>query len=65
MLAFAGATPNVISVGRQGAFRYVFMDTAMEMGVAAAERLLGRTGVTAPSELGSDGALIEGRALTA
>jgi protoporphyrinogen oxidase len=65
VLAFAGETPNVISVGRQGAFRYVFMDTAMEMGVAAAERLLGRAGATAPSELSSDGGLIEARALTA
>jgi hypothetical protein len=41
------------------------MDTAMEMGVAAAERVLGRAGVTAPAELGAEGGLIEARALTA
>ena len=64
VLAYAAETANVVSVGRQGAFRYVFMDTAMEMGVAAAERLLGRAGA-APSELGSGGGLIEARALTA
>jgi protoporphyrinogen oxidase len=65
VLAFTRETANVVSVGRQGAFRYVFMDTAMEMGVAAAEQLLGRAGVTPPSELGGDAGLIEARALTA
>jgi protoporphyrinogen oxidase len=65
VLAWVGETPNLVTVGRQGAFRYVFMDTAMDMGVAAAETLLGRVGATPPSELGSDGALIESRALTA
>ena len=65
VLDFAAETPNVVTVGRQGAFRYVFMDTAMEMGVAAAERVLGRAGATAPAELGAEGGLIEARALTA
>ncbi len=65
VLAFAAETPNLVSVGRQGAFRYVFMDTAMEMGVAAAERVLGRAGATSPAELGAEGGLIEARALTA
>ncbi len=65
VLGWAAEAANVVSVGRQGAFRYVFMDTAMEMGVAAAERLLGRAGVTPPSELGAEGGLIEARALTA
>ena len=65
VLGYCGETPNVVSVGRQGAFRYVFMDTAMEMGVAAAEQLLGRAGVTRPSELGGESGLIEARALTA
>jgi protoporphyrinogen oxidase len=32
--------PNVWSVGRQGLFRYVFMDTAMEMGFAAARAFI-------------------------
>ena len=65
VLAFCRDTPNVVSVGRQGAFRYVFMDTAMEMGVAAAELVLGRAGAVTPSELGAGGGLIEAGALTA
>jgi protoporphyrinogen oxidase len=65
VLGWCAEVPNVVSVGRQGAFRYVFMDTAMEMGVAAAERLLGRAGAVAPSELGAEAGLIEARALTA
>jgi protoporphyrinogen oxidase len=65
VLGFVADTPNLVTVGRQGAFRYIFMDTAMEMGIAAAEQLLGRAGLTAPSELGNDGSLIETRALTA
>jgi len=36
LLALVGRAPNVWTVGRQGLFRYVFMDTAMEMGFAAA-----------------------------
>ncbi|MFQ5847031.1 MAG: FAD-dependent oxidoreductase [Candidatus Methylomirabilales bacterium] len=35
--------PNLMSVGRQGAFRYLFMDGAMEMGILAARRLLGES----------------------
>ena len=65
VLAWCGETANVVSVGRQGAFRYVFMDTAMEMGVAAADKLLGRAGVGHPSELDAGGGLVEARALTA
>ena len=65
VLAYAAETPNAVSVGRQGAFRYVFMDTAMEMGVAAAERVLGRAGATPPSELDGQAGLIEARVLTA
>ena len=37
----------------------------MEMGVAAAEQLLGRAGAAPPSELGGEAGLIEARALTA
>ena len=36
ILRFLGSYKNVITCGRQGAFQYVFMDTAMEMGIAAA-----------------------------
>jgi protoporphyrinogen oxidase len=63
-LAFCQSVPNLVTVGRQGAFRYVFMDTAMEMGLAAAARVLGRAGV-APASLDQGGGLVEARALTA
>lgn len=31
---------NLITCGRQGTFRYIFMDTAMEMGITAAQHLM-------------------------
>ncbi|MCF6148043.1 MAG: FAD-dependent oxidoreductase [Candidatus Kuenenia sp.] len=31
---------NIITCGRQGTFRYIFMDIAMEMGIAAAQHLM-------------------------
>lgn len=67
LLAFAGETRNVVSCGRQGAFRYIFMDTAMEMGMAAAAVVLARneTGARAIADLGSERGLVEARALTA
>ncbi len=43
LLDAVGAPGNVWSVGRQGLFRYVFMDTAMEMGIAAASALANRS----------------------
>lgn len=36
LLEFVGECPNLIPVGRQGLFRYIFTDTAMEMGTLAA-----------------------------
>jgi protoporphyrinogen oxidase len=36
------AMDNVVTCGRQGLFRYVFSDTAMEMGIHAARSLLGK-----------------------
>jgi protoporphyrinogen oxidase len=39
LLSHVNAYQNLISCGRQGAFRYIFMDTAMEMGFAAARGL--------------------------
>lgn len=41
LLALITDAPNVWTIGRQGLFRYVFMDTAMEMGFAAARQWLG------------------------
>lgn len=40
LLSFLEQFENLIACGRQGAFRYIFMDTAMEMGIAAAQRLV-------------------------
>jgi protoporphyrinogen oxidase len=60
---------GLLSCGRQGAFRYIFMDTAMEMGIDAA-RALARGPTTARAatwiaNLGSAQELLESRALTA
>ena len=66
VLGFVGDTKNLISCGRQGAFRYVFMDTAMEMGIAAAESILGRVDRSREiADLRSERGLIEARTLTA
>jgi len=40
-IAHLGAIPNLVQCGRQGAFRYVFTDAAMEMGQMAAAMLIG------------------------
>lgn len=40
LFAAVERAPNVWTVGRQGLFRYVFMDTAMEMGFAAARAFI-------------------------
>jgi protoporphyrinogen oxidase len=56
---------GLVSCGRQGAFRYVFMDTAMEMGIAAARAVAGRPGGGDVSEIGAAPALHEASALTA
>ncbi len=40
ILRFLGSYKNVITCGRQGAFQYVFMDAAMEMGIDAARNLI-------------------------
>ncbi len=37
---FLASYENLITCGRQGTFRYIFMDTAMEMGIAAAQTLM-------------------------
>jgi protoporphyrinogen oxidase len=56
---------GLVSCGRQGAFRYIFMDTAMEMGIAAARAVAAGRGTSRISELGASADLLEGKALTA
>lgn len=59
-LTYAARVQNLTSCGRQGAFRYVFMDTAMEMGqLAAARALQGRSATAEAADLRSDKGLIE------
>ncbi len=65
LLAHVGRTSNVITCGRQGGFRYIFMDTAMEMGLRAAEAIEARGARRNISELRVGGGLIEACALTA
>lgn len=40
LMNFLDQFENLITCGRQGAFRYIFMDTAMAMGIAAAQRMV-------------------------
>jgi protoporphyrinogen oxidase len=66
LLEAVAAAPNLLSLGRQGTFRYVFMDIAMEMGVEAARQILAQ----APDQprfltFRSDRQLVEAQALTA
>jgi protoporphyrinogen oxidase len=66
LLGFVGETANLVSCGRQGAFRYIFMDTAMEMGLAAANAVLDQSDRRASiAELRSERGLVEAAALTA
>ena len=65
-LAQVDRVSNLTSCGRQGAFRYVFMDTAMEMGMLAAARALEGRGATAEvAGLRSERGLIEARSVAA
>jgi protoporphyrinogen oxidase len=57
---------NVRTAGRQGLFRYVFMDAAMQMGVAAARQMIaGEPGGRGIDAIGRAAGLVEARALTA
>lgn len=57
---------NVRTAGRQGLFRYVFMDAAMSMGAYAAEEMLaGTRSIRAVDAIGRARGLIEAQALTA
>jgi protoporphyrinogen oxidase len=57
---------NVRTAGRQGLFRYVFMDASMRMGVEAAEQMLaGRRDGEALDAIGRSTRVVETMALTA
>jgi protoporphyrinogen oxidase len=57
---------NVSTAGRQGRFRYVFMDAAMRMGVLAAEQMLqGRLDGEEIDRVGRSSSVVETAALTA
>jgi protoporphyrinogen oxidase len=57
---------NVRTAGRQGLFRYVFMDAAMRMGVHAAEQMLsGRCDAAVLDAVGRATRVVEAAALTA
>ena len=57
---------NVRTAGRQGLFRYVFMDAAMRMGIQAAEQMLaGRRDGRAIDAIGRSTRVVETAALTA
>jgi protoporphyrinogen oxidase len=57
---------NVRTAGRQGLFRYVFMDAAMRMGIQAAEQMLaGQRDGKAIDAIGRSSRVVETTALTA
>jgi protoporphyrinogen oxidase len=64
-LAHVSGFEDLISCGRQGAFRYIFMDTAMEMGLTAARGIRAGRVTRQVVDLGATGGLHETRALTA
>jgi protoporphyrinogen oxidase len=58
--------PNVRTAGRQGLFRYVFMDAAMQMGTLAAEQLrVGEGSAERIDRIGRSTGVVETTALTA
>ncbi len=68
LLAAVGRFTNVRTAGRQGLFRYVFMDVAMQMGRAAAlEMIAGARPTASLDALGRSrgGGVLETRAITA
>jgi protoporphyrinogen oxidase len=57
---------NVRTAGRQGLFRYVFMDAAMQMGASAAAQMLSGVGSGRDIDaIGRSATVVEARALTA
>jgi protoporphyrinogen oxidase len=57
---------NVLTAGRQGLFRYVFMDAAIQMGVRAAEQMISRHRNSAELDaIGRSNRVLEASAVTA
>ena len=56
---------GILSGGRQGSFRYIFMDTAMEMGIVAARAVAAGKSPVDLADLGASPQLHEASALTA
>lgn len=66
LLAEVQSFANVRTAGRQGLFRYVFMDAAMQMGLRAAEQMLsGQRDAMAIDAMGRASHVVEAAALTA
>jgi protoporphyrinogen oxidase len=66
LLRVVEAFANVRTAGRQGLFRYVFMDAAMQMGTLAAEQLLKGEGCARHIDrIGRSARVVETTALTA
>jgi protoporphyrinogen oxidase len=65
VLAHVSGFEGLVSCGRQGAFRYIFMDTAMEMGIEAARMVLAERSAAHVAELGTAPQLHEARVVTA
>jgi protoporphyrinogen oxidase len=66
LLGVVAGFDNVRTAGRQGLFRYIFMDAAMQMGAAAAHQMLrGEQGTRALDAMGRSAGVVEAQALTA
>lgn len=66
LLAGVERFANVRTAGRQGLFRYVFMDAAMQMGIEAARQMVsGERAGGRLDAIGRAGSVLETRAITA
>ena len=67
LLAMVDKVSNVTTCGRQGTFRYIFMDTAMQMGILAARNAIGSdtTSNVELQNLHDENAVLECKAITA
>ena len=66
LLGLVGRFSNVRTAGRQGLFRYVFMDAAMQMGIEAARQMAsGERAAGRLDAIGRAKGVLETRAITA